>query len=242
MTPRPVRRRQAWVVGLVLAALPGMALAQPLPQPPPVVATPPAAPRPPRVDVAVLGVIVSGTDLDVPDATGLGNRVPTAGTATFFGTDARLTTGTGVEVRGSVRLAGAWFAEGGVSYTRPSLDVRLDDDVEGATPLTASVRLLQVVADGAIVRRFGRGRLMPFAAVGAGYLRQLDEPRTSVGTGQVWYGGGGVLVGWRRGPADVQRVRLRADVRVMGTRGGLALVETRGPALVATAGVSVRAW
>jgi len=239
VTLRRAGRRLGWILGLGLAALPGLAVAQPPPQPTPVVVRPPT---PPRVEVAVLGVFVSGTDLDVPDATGLGNRVPTASTATFFRTDARLRAGSGVEVRGSVRLTGAWFAEGGVAYTRPSLDVRLDDDVEGATPVTASVRLLQVVADGALVRRVGRGRLMPFAAVGGGYLRQLDAPRTSVATGQVWYGGGGVLVGWRRGPADRQRVRLRADVRVMGTRGGLALVDTRGPALVATAGVSVRAW
>src|SRR5690606_30049970 len=136
-------------------------------------------------------------------ATGVGNEVPRGGAATYFDSDARLAAGAGVEARVSVRLWPRWFAEAGVSYARPRLDVRLDNDIEEAAAVTASTQLTQVVADGALVRRLAgpRSRFVPFVTGGGGYLRQLDEPRTTVGTGQVYFGGAGVFVGLGRGSA-----------------------------------------
>ena len=174
------------------------------------------------------------------------NQVPTGDTATYFEADSRLTAGTGVEGRVSVRIRGRWFVEGGLSYTRPRLEVRLEGDIEDAAPVTASTPIRQVVADGALVRRLAgpRARVVPFVSGGAGYLRQLDDPRTTVGQGQTYFGGGGVLIALGRGATGttgaLPRVRLRGDVRVVGYHGGLPLVDARRVGVVGGIGVFVR--
>lgn len=201
--------------------------------------SPPSATTPARVEVSVLGLAAVGGDLGGSDASLTGNR--TSAGFTLFETDARIATAPMGELRVGVRLARGWLVEGGVNYARPALEVRLSDDVESAADVTATTRYRQFIVDGALVRRWEAGRWAPFVLGGAGYLRQLDEPRTTVGTGQVYSGGTGLLVGVGSPKArGGYRVRLRGDVRVVGYRGGLALVDERRAGVVAGLGLTLR--
>lgn len=196
-----------------------------------------------RVEVAVLGVMATGGELGDSEASLLGNGVPTGGPVRLFQSTARLAAAPGGEVRGSVRLVGAWRIEGGVGYTRPALNVRLSTDLEQADEVTASIRVNQVVVDGALVHRWARGRVSPFILGGAGYLRQLDAPRTTVGTGQVYFAGGGVTYGLGTArPGEGHRIRIRGDVRVVRYRGGLVLLDQRPVGVVAGAGLAFALW
>lgn len=226
----------AWCGGLVLVAGVGTVSAQVQPS-----GQRPPASQLPRIDVSVLGGVSTGGDLGASDAALVGNTSSGGSLATLFTTRTRLAAAPLGEVRVGVRLVQGWVVEGGVSYGRPALQVRLANDLETASDATATSRLTQVVADGALVHRWRRGRLSPFVMGGAGYLRQLDEPRTTVGTGQVYFGGGGVLVGIGRArPGGLQRLQVRGDVRLVGYRGGLPLVDERPLGVVAGLGLTLR--
>lgn len=241
MNPRALVLSVAAVVAILLA-MPALSMAQqPETERPATTASPAAASR---VEVAVLGLAATASDLGSQSASGIGNSVPTGSPVTYFDTEARLAAGAGVEVRVSGRLWTRWFAEAGLAYARPRLEVRLDNDIEQAPAVTATTQLTQVVVDGALVRRLAgpRARIVPFVTGGGGYLRQLDESRHTVGTGHVYFGGAGALVALGRGGAGraLPRVRLRADVRVVGYHGGLPLADERDVGLVGAVGVSVR--
>lgn len=203
----------------------------------------PAGRGEPRLEISVLGLRSAGTTLGDAQASLLGNAVPTGGPVALFATRTQLAAAWRGDLRLGVRLGGGWRVEGGVGYARPTLQVHLSGDVEGVPDVTATSTLTEVVAEGVLVHRWRTGRVAPFVLAGAGYLRQLDEPRTSVGTGQVYVGGGGVIVGLGRGSGGVaSRLGLRADVRLEGYRGGLPLVEARRVGLVAGAGLTVALW
>lgn len=202
-----------------------------------------SASGPARVEVSVSGLLATGGDLGGSNASLLENRVPTGGTVRLFQTDARLATAPGAEVRGAVRLSRGWRVEGGVGYTRPILEVVLSNDYENAAGVTATTRVTQVIVDGALVHRWETGRLSPFILGGAGYLRQLDTPRTTVGTGQVYFGGGGLTYGLGAPrPGAGHRVRIRGDVRVVSYAGGLPLIDERPVGVVAGAGITFALW
>jgi hypothetical protein len=68
--------------------------------------------------------------------------------------------------------------EGRLGYSRPSLDISVSADTEGAAAITVVERIDQYVIDAGIVIRLDEvriGRLTPYVAGGAGYLRQLHE-------------------------------------------------------------------
>lgn len=195
----------------------------------------------PRAEVSVLGMVSTGGDLGTSEATLLGNSVPSGAPVRLFEAEARLPSTPSGEVRVGVRVTRAWLVEGGVSFARPRIEVMLSNDLEGASDVMAGANLTQVTLDGALVRRWARGRLAPFALAGAGYVRHLDVPRTTMGTGQVYYAGGGMLYGLgsaRRGAGHL--FRLRADVRLVGHRGGVALMDARPLGVTAGVGFAVR--
>lgn len=219
------------LLSVVCVVYPVPASAQPAPRPPA---------GPPRVEVSILGLYATGGDLGSADATLIGNQTPTGSSSVLFRTGTRLVGAPVADVRVAVRLTRALLVEGGIGYGRPDLRVRVSGDVEGAPDITAASRLTQVTVEGGAQYRFGRGRLTPFVMGGGGYLRQLDDPRTTLGTGQVYFGGGGARYGLgapRRGGGYTWA--LRGDVRVVGYRGGIIEGASRPVGLVAGAGVSL---
>jgi hypothetical protein len=199
------------------------------------------APGPPRVEIAGLALFVGGGQVGDSRATLVGNQIPAGAPFELFRTNARIASAPAGEVRVAVRVAGDVFAEGGVSYARPELQVRISGDVEGVPGVVAVSALTQAVFDGALQYRFGRGRVVPFVLAGAGVLRQLDEPRTTLELGQVIFAGGGLRYGLGRPRAGGgHRFALRGDVRLVGYRGGLLGDDDNRPVgVVAGGGIAI---
>jgi hypothetical protein len=185
-----------------------------------------------RIEVSVLGGLFGGADLGETRATVLTNDVPTSNEAALFTTHTSITHASAVEGRLGVRLAGSLWVEAGMSYAEPDLSVDIASDVEGARNVTAIAPMSQFIADVGLQYRWNGRRVSPFVLGGGGYLRQLDAPRTSVETGSLFYGGGGLLVrlstsssGW------LSHLAARGDARVTWLRGGMHLQDERAPGL-----------
>jgi hypothetical protein len=233
-TAAPVRG-QAPPVDVADCSKPGVVCGPPLP-----VVTSTSVVHEDRVEISVLGGIFGGGDLGDGRATMLTNDVPTSEDTSLFTTSARIDAAPIVEGRLGVRLWRKFWIEGGVGYAQPTFAVDISADVEGAPDVTASSTLTQVTADVGVQHRWSGVRFRPFVMGGAGYLRQLDGPRTTAETGWLAYGGGGMLV--RVAPHSVgfwRHVALRGDVRVAWLRDGVVLNEQRGAAITAVAGVVV---
>lgn len=197
------------------------------------------AARAPRIEFTVLGGVIGGADLGDTRADVLTNQVPTSGTTALFSTSTSLGAATTVEGRVGVRLTRAWVVEAGLSYGRPELRVDISGDVEAAGPVTAVSSLSQYIVDGALQYRWPGRRVTPFVMGGGGYLRQLDEPRTTADTGAVFYGGGGVRVALAPGSRGLLgSLALRGDARLVWLRKGVTLNEERGPTFSVSGGVS----
>jgi hypothetical protein len=198
-----------------------------------------AVQRADRVALSVLGGIVGGGDLGSTTAGMLTNGVPTGAQTSLFTTRTEISQAPVFEGRVGVRLGRGFWVEGGIGYAQPTFAVEISADVEGAPNVTATSRLTQVIGDVGLQYRWQTSRVSPFVLGGGGYLRQLDEPRTTADTGWVAYGGGGVLVRLTRQPGFWSHVALRGDVRVLWLRDGIILDEQRGPTYQATAGVTI---
>jgi hypothetical protein len=196
-------------------------------------------PQAARVEFSVLGGIVGGGDLGSTNASMLANEVPTGTQTSLFTTRTEIGQAAVFEGRVGVRLGHGLWVEGGLGYAQPTLAVDISADVEGAPNVTATSQLTQVIGDVGLHYRWQTSRVSPFVLGGGGYLRQLDEPRTTAETGWVAYGGGGVLVRLTRQPGFWSHVALRGDVRVLWLRDGIILVDQRGPTYQATAGVTI---
>lgn len=204
------------------------------------IAVAPVAPRESRWQLSVLGGIFSGGTLGSADANLLTNQAPRGGQTLLFTTRTEIASAPLVEGRVGLRLTRAFWIEGGISYAQPDFMVAISRDSEGAPNVSASSRLTQVVADGGLQYRWAGRRVTPFVMAGGGYLRQLDDARSTAATGSVYYGGGGVLV--RLAPANrgwLGRLALRGDVRAAWLRSGITLQDDRGPAVVAAAGLTI---
>jgi hypothetical protein len=148
-------------------------------------------------------------------------RNPTTGTEplTLFRGQPRLAGAAGAEAHLGIYLARRVTIEAGLQFSRSSLTVRTSADFESAPDTTATTPITQYVIDGSLLYHFGAGRLVPFASVGAGYLRQLLEDSSIVETGNEIHGGGGVKY-WIGGG---RRIGLRAEARASSRNGGITL-------------------
>jgi hypothetical protein len=84
------------------------------------------------------------------------------------------------------------------------------------------------------------GRMVPFAAAGAGYLRQLHEGQTVVDHGQVYHAGGGLKY-WllSRASGVVRTAGIRGDARAYFLRAGVAFEDRPRPHMAISGSVFV---
>ena len=146
---------------------------------------------------------------------------------TVFRTQSQLEASPGLVARVGVRLARRVTAESALFTNATRLATRISGDVELAADTTATESVRQFLVEGGLLVRLApsaRRRFAPFAALGGGYLRQLNEGRTLVSTGRSYYAGGGahyILRG--RGAGRVRSAGIRMDARAAFLEGGVAL-------------------
>ncbi len=116
--------------------------------------------------------------------------------------------------------------------------------MEGVPDVTVKAPVTQFLFEGGVQMRpvrWTRGRLSPFVTAGIGYLRQLNDGRTLVETGRAWYFGGGLY--YERAATHPRRLKatgVRADLRALVLRDGVAPDDTRRGAPAITASVFAR--
>jgi hypothetical protein len=127
---------------------------------------------------------------------------------------------------------GVWLSrrvgvEGRLGYSRPQLESSVRADAEGTAPITVVERIDQFVIDAGVLVRLDEmriGRWVPYAAGGAGYLRQLHEGFALIEQGHVSHLGGGMTRDlFIRSHGVVRAAGLRADARVYFLSGGVSL-------------------
>jgi opacity protein-like surface antigen len=167
------------------------------------------------------------------------------GTRTLFESKTTLNGSVGASVAAGVRVSSVLHVEGGASFNPTRLSTRVTNDVEGATDVTASERVAQLVAEVGVLmaprQRRTVSRLSPFAIAGLGYVRHLNEGRTLVETGRELYAGAGLY--YERASARSGRSKstgLRLDARAIVLHGAVAPDAGSHVAAAITAAVFVR--
>ncbi|WP_239492790.1 hypothetical protein [Luteitalea sp. TBR-22] len=196
-------------------------------------------PRASRVELSALGGLFGSIELGSRDALMLTNSVPTSGQTALFATTTTQRSAPLVEGRVGVRVWRAVWVEGAASYARPDFAVAISADTEGAPDVTATSRLTQATADVSVHYRW-EGRLAPYVFGGGGYLRQLDEPRTTAENGWTYFGGAGLR--WRLAPASrgfMGRLSIRGEARLLMLQGAIAFPDDRGTTVSVLGGLSL---
>ena len=195
-----------------------------------------AVPRPKTVEISGGVTFVGGYDFGSSNA----ELTPNAGTPPFveFKTTNRLKPGVGLQGRIGFVTTPSLAVEGGVRFTRPTYEVRVTDDFEGAPKTTIEETLSQYVFDGALVwhitgARFAGDSGVPFLYGGGGYLRELHEENAFVEEGIEYHAGGGIK--WWFGQSG--RIGIRAEGGISIRDGGFDFKD--GKRMVPVAGASV---
>jgi hypothetical protein len=201
--------------------------------------------RVPRFEITGAGGVATGTSLGTQNANLRANTNDSAAQPfSLFTTKSRLTGSLLADVRVGFIASRRVSVEGRFGYSRPTLETSVTADTEGAAPITVVERVDQYVIDAGVVVRLDEmrvGRLVPYVAAGAGYLRQLHEGLVSVEQGHVYHLGGGLsreLLSRNRGV--VRAAGLRADARVYFLSGGISLDDLLTTQGTFTAGVYFR--
>jgi hypothetical protein len=130
-------------------------------------------------------------------------------------------------VRLAFPLSRRLVIEGALTKATPDIRVSATSDFEGAPSITTTETIDQYFIDGSVLVMLDELRIgtkaVPFAAAGAGYLRQLHEGQRLVEQGQVYHAGGGIKY-WllTRSAGTVRSAGLRADAGVYFLRGGIS--------------------
>jgi hypothetical protein len=144
---------------------------------------------------------------------------------TLFTTDTTLTGSLAGDFTLGARINRRWTVEGHFGYSRPSLETSVGGDAEGAAPITVVERIDQFVIDAGVLFRIDEmqiKRLMPYAAGGAGYLRQLHEGFALIDQGHLYHLGGGITRELMiRTHGVVRATGLRVDGRMYFLSGGV---------------------
>lgn len=214
---------------LVLAATAVSASAQPAPE---------VQVRPPTVEVGGgigwVGQADSGTRDATMTANGLGSTDP----LTFFRARGTIRSGA-VGIGGvGINFTRSIGVEGGFQYSRPSLSVELDQDVEDTPSITIDGPAFeQYVTEGNLVYHFNGARIdesrtVPFVLAGAGVIRQNADDGTSE-TGTLYQAGLGFK--WFSGLSRTGRARgagMRLEVRYVFRDGGFDFEQDQQRSLV----------
>ena len=205
-------RGLAWIVTAAVLSVPVTAVAQP-------------RPGEPRFEITAAGGLQSGATLGTRDGDLRGNSTG-AEAVTLFTTESRLSSSPVGDVRIGFLMSPRLTVEGRLGYSRPSLETSVSADTEGAPAITIIERVDQYVIDAGVVVRLDEmriGRLVPYAAGGAGYLRQLHEGLTAVEQGHMYHLGGGLTRDlWTRDRRVIRAAGLRVDARVNFLAGGIS--------------------
>jgi len=187
-----------------------------------------------RFEIGAAVTWTAGFDAGGTDA--LLTRNPATGSSPFvlFETSSRVNAAPGIGASVGFSVTPRLVLEATGEYSRPVLRSTISSDAEAATGTTADSRLTSVVAGGSVVYLLHRSRLSPFAAVGAGWLRQLDEDRVMLVTGMELHAGGGMLYSLTR------KLRLRIEVGASSREKTIAFANVRHVTLVASAGLRYR--
>jgi hypothetical protein len=175
--------------------------------------TRPARPTPHAGSWEVSGGLLWQGGFDLGSADAELTRNPTTGTSPYdlFSSDSKLGSGIGFQGRITGYLSRNLAIEGGLRLTRPVLSIRLTGDVEAAPNETADETLTQYVIDGSVLwhfQAFHRGRAVPFAAAGAGYIRDLHEGSELAENGTDYHATAGLKWWFSNRP---RRLGLRAE-------------------------------
>jgi hypothetical protein len=142
---------------------------------------------------------------------------PDSGHRALFKTRSKLGASAGLNARVGVRLTSRFGVETSVALNPTRLTTRISHDVEGPDTIKVSESVMQYLVEGGLIARLARwddGRVTPFATVGAGYLRHVNDGQTLVETGRSYYVGGGAEYQLKsRGTGWVKSAGVRADIR-----------------------------
>ena len=191
-----------------------------------------SAPRPRSFELSAGGIAVGAVDFGSATASLIANQ-SSAPESTLFRAASAIGTGRGLDGRLAFNITRALAVEGGFVWTRATLESRITSDVEGIPNTTVSQDLDTYFIEASAVWHlnalsFAGGRVLPFVAGGAGYLRQLDEQAvlTTKESGQVYHAGGGVkYFFWQRRRGFIRGLGLRTDARLYFRDGGVELDE-----------------
>jgi hypothetical protein len=166
------------------------------------------------------------------------------GSSTIFSTSTRLAGVPGIRIHVAVRVTRALDVEGLATYSKPSLETSVSNDIEHASAVTATESVTQYVIGGGVLwylPALRASRLRLFAAGHAAYLRQLHESDTLAATGQSYQVAGGVkwMVPLRR-KSWIKAFGIRADGGVAARRKGVFFNDTARFSPVAAASLAVR--
>ena len=179
-----------------------------------------------RFEIAGGGGLQTGANLGAQNADLRANST-TPQPFTLFATQSRVSPTWLADARVGFLVSPRLTVEGRLGYSRPSLETAVSADTEGAPSITIVERVDQYVIDAGIVIRLDEmriGRLMPYAAAGAGYLRQLHEGLTAIEEGHVYHFGGGLTRDiLTRNRGAIRAAGLRVDARVYFLSGGISL-------------------
>jgi hypothetical protein len=148
----------------------------------------------------------------------------------LFATSSRQAESIALDLHAAVDLTRRFGLEAHTLFARPDVHTSVTGDAENAPAVDAVERLDQYLIDGGIVIRlseFRVGHWEPFAAAGAGYLRQLHEGLTLSEDGHLFYVGGGVRRALLLRPKGLLRgLGVRGDVRLTVLSAGITVEDT----------------
>ena len=157
-------------------------------------------PRKGSVELSGGGVYQGGKDLSNQPATLTRNPSTGSGPLELFQADSSIEPAFGGQFKIGYYFSRAIAIEGGVQYSRPSLEVSLSDDFENAPAIVASESVTSYLFTGSLLYHFGSGPGMkPFVLGGAGHVRDLHEGDEFIETGIEYHVGGGIKSWFGRG-------------------------------------------